>query len=163
MAGWKLGANRNVTHASRNTRAASAASRAIRTPRASRTSADPHCDVKERLPCLATEAPAPAATNAAAVEMLKVDTVPPPVPHVSTRCAPCASTRTMAWRSARAAPAISSAVSPFTRRPMSKAASCTGVASPRITAPNTSVACCSLSDWRLARAAIARCSGEGAV
>ena len=38
----------------------------------------------ERLPCLATAQPAPAATSAAAVEMLKVDG-PPPVPAVSTR------------------------------------------------------------------------------
>src|SRR5256885_13978688 len=93
--------------------------------------------------------------------MLKVDTVPPPVPHVSTRCAPCASTRTMACRNARAAPAISSAVSPFTRRPISRAAICTGVASPRITAPNTSVACGSLRDWRVGGGGGARGGGGG--
>src|SRR2546426_11549168 len=82
MAGWKVGANRNVTHASRSTRAASAASRLMRTPSASSTSAEPHLDVNDRLPCLATTAPAPAATNAAAVEILKVETAPPPVPQV---------------------------------------------------------------------------------
>src|SRR5256885_7302789 len=66
----------------------------MRTPSASSTSAEPHLDVNDRLPCLATTAPAPAATNAAAVEILKVETAPPPVPQVSTRCAPFASTRT---------------------------------------------------------------------
>ena len=45
----------------------------------------------ERLPCLATAQPAPAATSAAAVEMLKVDG-PPPVPAVSTRSSRPAST-----------------------------------------------------------------------
>ena len=42
------------------------------TPRASSTSALPHLLVAERLPCLATVTPAPAATSAAAVEMLNV-------------------------------------------------------------------------------------------
>ena len=58
--------------------------RSDRTPSASSTSALPHCDVNERLPCLATRTPAPAASSAAAVEMLKVVTAPPPVPQVST-------------------------------------------------------------------------------
>ena len=134
----------------------------MRTPSASSTSAEPHLDVNDRLPCLATTAPAPAATNAAAVEILKVETTPPPVPQVSTRCAPFASTRTIASRSARAAPATSSGVSPFTRNPISRAAIWAGVASPRITTPNASVVCGSLRDRRSARAAIACCSGEGA-
>src|SRR5207249_2532208 len=160
MAGWKVGANRNVRHASRSTRAAAAASSVMGTPSASSTSAEPHFEVKERLPCFATDAPAPAATNAAAVEMLKVETVPPPVPQVSTRWGPSATTRTMASRNARAAPATSSGVSPFTRSPMSSAPICAGVASPRITAANTSVVWRSESDWRLARAAMAWASGE---
>ncbi len=53
-------------------------------PSASSTSAEPHLDEIERLPCLATCTPAPAATNAAAVEMLNVPEASPPVPHVST-------------------------------------------------------------------------------
>ena len=53
-------------------------------PRASRTSAEPVCEVMARLPCLATEAPAAAATRAAAVEMLKLPEESPPVPQVST-------------------------------------------------------------------------------
>src|SRR5205814_1947952 len=71
IAGWKFGANRKVMHASRSTRAASPASRLIGTPSASSTSADPQRDVNERLPCLATAAPAPTAANAAAVERLR--------------------------------------------------------------------------------------------
>src|SRR5580693_6449575 len=56
----------------------------ITTPRASSTSALPHRDDAARLPCLATGHPAPAATRAAAVEMLKVPAPSPPVPQVST-------------------------------------------------------------------------------
>ena len=57
----------------------------IFTPSASSTSALPHREVKDRFPCFAIRTPAPAATSAAAVEMLNVVTAPPPVPHVSTR------------------------------------------------------------------------------
>jgi hypothetical protein len=46
--------------------------RSSRKPSSSRTSALPESDETERLPCLATPAPAAAATSAAAVEMLKV-------------------------------------------------------------------------------------------
>ena len=53
------------------------------TPRASTTSADPHFELMLRLPCLATRTPAPAVTNAVAVEMLKVPLASPPVPLVS--------------------------------------------------------------------------------
>src|SRR5438132_959796 len=49
-------------------------------PSASSTSALPDFDDTERLPCLATRAPAPAATNIAAVEMLNVCEASPPVP-----------------------------------------------------------------------------------
>src|SRR5437016_10363991 len=160
IAGWKFGANRNVMHASRRTRAASPASRLMCTPRASSTSAEPQRDVNERLPCFATEAPAPAATNAAAVEILKVGTAPPPVPQVSTRWSPAASTGTIVSRSARAAPATSSAVSPLTRSPMSSAAICAGVASPRITVVKTAVVWVAVGERRGARAAIASSSGE---
>ncbi len=40
-------------------------------PRASRTSAEPVCEVTARLPCLATVAPVAAATRAAAVESVE--------------------------------------------------------------------------------------------
>ncbi len=54
-------------------------------PSASRTSTLPDLDDTERPPCLATRAPAAAATNIAAVEMLNVCAESPPVPTMSTR------------------------------------------------------------------------------
>ena len=58
-------------------------------------------DVLERLPCLATAQPAPAAIRAAVVETLKVEG-PPPVPAVSTR--PLRSISTGAASGASSAP-----------------------------------------------------------
>ena len=63
-----------------------------------------------RLPCLATARPAPAAISAAAVEMLKVWRMSPPVPQVSTTGRDTA-TRVACSRIARAAPASASAAS----------------------------------------------------
>ena len=54
-------------------------------PSASSTSALPDFDDTERLPCLATRAPAAAATNIDAVEMLNVCDASPPVPTMSTQ------------------------------------------------------------------------------
>src|SRR3546814_11002699 len=54
-------------------------------PRASSTSALPDEDDALRLPCLAILTPAAAATNMAAVEILKVWEPSPPVPHMSSR------------------------------------------------------------------------------
>ncbi len=137
IAGCISGANMNTIPASRSARAITSGPTSIGTPSASSTSALPHCEVKDRLPCLATRTPSPAARSAAAVEMLKVPTAPPPVPQVSTSSSGRSATRrTMAPRRASAAPATSAGVSPFTRRPMSSAASCADVASPLITAPN---------------------------
>ena len=119
---------------SRRAAPADAASWSIRMPSASRTSADPDRDVIARLPCLATGTPAAAATSAAVVEMLNVPLPSPPVP--TTSIAPSgASTRTTRSRIADAKPASSSTVSPRIRRPMSRAASWAGVASPSMTAP----------------------------
>ncbi len=59
-----------------------AASRSIRAPSASSRSAEPDGLRAERLPCLATAQPAPAAISAAVVETLKLRR-PPPVPAVS--------------------------------------------------------------------------------
>ena len=53
-------------------------------PSASSTSAEPDCDDAERLPCLTTRAPAPAATIAAIVEMLTDIDRSPPVPTTSS-------------------------------------------------------------------------------
>ena len=55
-------------------------------PSASSTSALPDFDDTDRLPCFATRAPAAAATNIEAVEMLNVCAASPPVPTMSTRC-----------------------------------------------------------------------------
>jgi len=80
----------------------------------------------------ATGMPAPAATSAAAVEMLNVPARSPPVPQVSmapegrssgVACARIDSTK----------PVISSTVSPFARSAISRPAIWTGVASPAIT------------------------------
>ena len=64
--------------------ATAAGVRSIRAPSASSTSAEPDSPVAERLPCLATVQPAPAAISAAVVETLNVRR-PPPVPAVSSR------------------------------------------------------------------------------
>ena len=55
------------------------------TPSAVSTSAEPAREETARLPCFATVTPAPATTNAAVVEMLKVFRPSPPVPQVSTK------------------------------------------------------------------------------
>ena len=74
-------ADAGLFHATPNAICATRRSR----PRApSSTSALPHREDAARFPCLATGHPAPAATSAAAVEMLKVPAPSPPVPHVST-------------------------------------------------------------------------------
>src|SRR5262245_44455824 len=65
-------------------RATSAGPRSMRAPSASRTSAEPDRLVADRLPCLASAQPAPAAMSAAVVDTLNV-LRPPPVPAVSTR------------------------------------------------------------------------------
>ena len=100
--------------ASASTRAIPAGVSSTATPSASSTSALPHFEVKERLPCFATRTPPAATTRAAAVEMLKVDTSPPPVPQVSTS-APrsSASTGIIAPRSARTPPATSDGARPL--------------------------------------------------
>src|SRR5688500_9363159 len=133
------------------------------TPSCSSTSALPHCVVNDRLPCFAMRTPAPAASSAAAVEMLNVGTAPPPVPHVSTRSSVDATgKRIIAPRNARAAPVTSSAVSPLTRSPMRSAAICAAVASPRITVPNASAATSASSDSPNAMRLIATWSALGA-
>ena len=104
---------------------------AILTPSASSTSALPDLLETERPPCLATLAPAAAATNAAAVEILNVCALSPPVPQVSSRCAWSATSTLVAnSRITCAAAAISPMVSFFTRRPMVIAAISVGDTSP---------------------------------
>ena len=100
-------------------RATCSGPRSIRPPRASSTSALPQRLVAERLPCLATAAPAAEARIPAAVETLNVPALSPPVPHVSRACAATGSARctcTAFSRMIRASPAISWTVSPPARR-----------------------------------------------
>ena len=94
-------------------------------------SAEPDFDEKLRLPCLATGTPLPATTIAAAVEMLKVPALSPPVPTVSMAPAGAAIGKALA-RMVRAAPVISSTVSPRSRNAIRNAPICDGVALPDI-------------------------------
>src|SRR5262245_55597219 len=125
-------------------RATASGAHSMLTPSATSTSDEPEREEIERLPCLATGTPAPATTKAAQVEMLCVPLASPPVPQVSI--APSgARTATARALSARAAPAISSTVSPRTRSPISSAAICASVAPPDMMMPNASAASLSLS------------------
>src|SRR5215475_9388447 len=127
-------------------------------PKASITSADPHCELTLRLPCLATRTPAPATTKEVAVEMLKVLLASPPVPQVSTsasRSVPLTS-RVEFWitrgaaaaRIASANPTISSTVSPFMCNATSNAAICASVHWPVSTSDMTALASSRESDWQ---------------
>src|SRR6266705_773544 len=100
------------------------------TPKTPKTSALPDWLDTERLPCLATFTPAPATTKADAVEILKVPFWSPPVPQVTKTVLDPTLTRWAFSRITRAAPVISSTVSPFTRKAVRKEATCKGVASP---------------------------------
>ena len=119
MAGCMSGANRNPIPISRIAWATRSGACDTWTPNCSRTSALPHCVENDRLPCLATRTPAPATTNAATVEILKVPPPSPPVPQVSSRGSEPRPTSMIAdlSRIARAKPSNSSAVSPLSRRP----------------------------------------------
>src|SRR4051794_29391811 len=84
-----------------------------------------------RLPCLATGIPAPASTNAAAVETLSEPEPSPPVPQGSSKDK-SRETRSALDRIPSASPAISSNVSPFIRSAVKNAPTWEGVASPDI-------------------------------
>src|ERR1035438_5100014 len=109
---------------SRMARPTSAGGTAIAIPNASSRSALPQRLDMERLPCLATRTPAPAATNAAMVEILKVDAQSPPVPQVSSSGSPPGpqSMGAATSRMARANPTSSSTLSPFIRKATRNAA-----------------------------------------
>ena len=104
------------------------------TPKASKTSALPQLDDTERPPCLATFAPAAAATKALTVDTLKVWMPSPPVPQVSIKCG-LARVATLVdnSRMTLAAAAISSTLSPLMRSATKIAAICACVNSPDIT------------------------------
>ena len=128
--------------------------RSMRTPSASSTSAEPERPVAERLPCLATAQPAPAAISAAVVETLKVGR-PPPVPAVSTSSSRAVVTGAASARIVRARPAISSTVSPFVRSPISRPAICASEASPAMITSSTAAASSALRCWPDATLSIA--------
>src|SRR5437868_5365969 len=104
-------------------------SQSILTPSAAKTSAAPDFDEKARLPCFATGTPQPATTSALAVEMLNVPELSPPVPTVSIVPGGASIASALA-RMMRAAPVISSTLSPRTRSAIKKAPICDGVALP---------------------------------
>ena len=124
MARWWRGANMKPMPQAAMQRLTCSGARSMATPSASSTSALPHLLVAERLPCLATVTPAPAATSAAAVEMLKVPARSPPVPQVSRMTSASTSTFSASSLMALAMPTISAAVSPLTRSALRKAAVC---------------------------------------
>ena len=124
------------------------------TPSASSTSALPDFDDTPRLPCLATFAPAAAATNIEAVEMLKVCEPSPPVPTISTKCGLSGTCTLLAnSRITCAAAAISPMVSFFTRMPVMIAADITGEISPFISMRISA----SISSWNISRCSMVRC------
>src|SRR5215467_14375257 len=142
MAAWWAGANMKPRPQASMQRAMVSGAHSILTPSAVSTSAEPERDEIERLPCLATGTPAPATTKAAQVEMLYVPLASPPVPQVSID--PSGARTGMARAlSARAAPAISSTVSPLTRIPISSALICASVARPDMIRSKASAA----SSW----------------
>jgi hypothetical protein len=139
MAAWWRGANMKPKPTSSMQRPTSSASSSMLTPSASSRSAEPHLLVLERLPCLATAQPAPAATRAAAVETLKVEG-PPPVPAVSTRLARSLETGVASARIVRAKPTSSGTVSPLARRAIRKAPVWIGSARPSMISASTAEA-----------------------
>mmetsp|Transcript_187 Transcript_187/g.615 ORF Transcript_187/g.615 Transcript_187/m.615 type:complete len:224 (-) Transcript_187:246-917(-) len=149
IAGWYRGANMKPTFASLTQRATASGPRSTSTPSASSTSAEPQSEETERLPCLATWAPAPAQMMQAPVEMFTVPAPSPPVPTMSSTSSP-ASTRTQLLRIAFAMPAISAGVSPLARRSARKAENWVGSAAP-FTSSSTanSVSCAVRSSRRM--------------
>src|SRR5882672_9941640 len=130
--------------ASHRLRLTSAMSASMLTPSAARMSAEPQREERLRLPCLATGTPAPATTSAVAVETLKVPEPSPPVPHVSIAPSGASIGNALA-RIVRAAPVISSTVSPRTLSAIRKPPICAGVALPDIIASKAVAASSSLS------------------
>src|SRR5215212_8666872 len=148
---WCAGANMKPKPTSRMHCATASGPRSIRTPSASSRSAEPDSPVAERLPCLATAQPAPAAISAAVVETLNVGR-PPPVPAVSIRSSRSQATGVASSRMVVARPTSSSIVSPFVRSAISTAAVWASEALPAMISASTSAVC---SDDRSRRAASA--------
>ena len=157
MAGLNAAAKQKVMPASSATCATRAGSRSSRIPSSSSTSALPDCEDADRLPCLTTLAPAPAATIAAIVEMFTLIDRSPPVPTTS-RSRPGTSIGVRAAYIASASPETSSTVSPLAFRPMAKPATWAAVASPARISPIAHVVWSAVRSVRATRAA--RTSGQ---
>ena len=128
VARWKSGAKIKQIPCSFRQRSTTSGEAAVLTPSASRTSALPDFEEAARAPCFATGNPAPAMTNAAAVETLNRLAALEPVPAVSMKRS-CRECRGVARsRIASAMPASSSTVSPLAVKAMSAAAICVSVA-----------------------------------
>ena len=160
IAGWWMGANMKPMPQRWIDCATCSGCSSMLAPRASSTSALPELEDTLRLPCLATRAPAAAATNIEQVEMLKVCEPSPPVPTMSTRrLRSGTSTVRENSRITVAAPAISPTVSFFTRSPVRMAAAITGDTSPRmIWRINPTI-----SSWKISRCSIVRCRASWGV
>src|SRR3954447_1834200 len=154
VAPWCAGANMKPKPASSMQRATAAGEGSIRTPSASSRSAEPERPVAERLPCLATAQPAPAAISAAVVDTLKVGR-PPPVPAVSMRSSRPVVTGVASSRIVVASPTSSSTVSPFVRSAISTAAVWVSDALPPMISASTAAACSADRSWRAASRSIA--------
>ena len=153
IAAWWAGANMKPMPSLSRAWPVSAGVSPMCAPSASSTSALPEEEDTERPMCLATLAPAAAATNAAQVEMLKVCAESPPVPQVSTRWrSSFTSTGVASSRITWAAAAISPMVSFLTRNPMMNPAICAGVSSPRMIWRMTK----SISSWNTSRCSTVR-------
>src|SRR4051794_26866799 len=135
-------------------RATASGLRSIRTPSASRRSAEPESPVAERLPCLATAHPWPAAIRAAVVDTLNVG-LPPPVPAVSIRSSRPASTGVANARMVVARPTSSSIVSPLVRSAIRMPEVSTSEALPAMISASTAAVCSALRSWRWASASSA--------
>src|SRR5687768_8338819 len=130
------------------------------TPSAVNKSALPDLLLAARLPCFATGNPAPAITNAAAVEMLKVFARLDPVPAVSMKHVCRELTRTARDRSPSTKPVSSSTVSPFAASATNAAEICASVASGSSSALSSSPASSRLRSSRRtkrARNSVNRC------
>src|SRR5690606_20989051 len=160
IAGWWLGANMKPTPVLRRLSATCSGSSMMLPPSASSTSAAPDFEDTPRLPCLATVAPAAAATKVAAVEMLKVWAPSPPVPTMSTKWGPPSnSTRRANSRMTEAAAVIWPMVSFLMRRPARIAAVMTGETSPDMIRRISE----SISSWKISRCSMHRTSASWGV
>src|SRR3954454_14214174 len=157
VAPWWAGANMKPKPASSMHCATASGVRSMRTPSASSRSAEPERPVAERLPCLATAQPAPAAISAAVVETLKVGR-PPPVPAVSIRSSRSQATGVASSRIVVARPTSSSTVSPFVRSAISTAAISASEPLPAMISASTPAACSEERSRRAASASIASVS-----